>query len=324
MATPPLGYIEPHLRNQMQQDAHNAALAKGIRFSLPLMTLAKGEKIILTDMFKNIDVIGDLGGEFTGFGQYTGSCVGVSAGDGEAIIAAVQRTIADAPTKAFIPWWPFAYGRTRYNEGDRGQGEGAVDSVMGQTLNQEGSFDINQPGLPSFSKTGADGWWLTKNQELLWSDGARIDPKWLAVAKNSTIKGVAPVNTTDEMVSAIVNGYPILTGCSMYVGHGSISGSGDTAYVRGHYDGSGGHSTIRCGVWNHPTDGMLILYWNQWDTSTYPKDPAGGVRCSVWLPIAEEEKMLNRYGGNNGETMLLSHLDSTPVQPKVYDWIVAP
>lgn len=324
MATPPLGYIEPHLRTQLQQDAHNAAMAKAVKFSLPPVTLAKGDRIMLTDFWKAPAVVTDIGAEFTGFGQYTGSCVGVSAGDAEATLSFIQRCLSTGATKAFIPWWPFAYGRTRYNEGDRGQGEGAVDSVMGETLNKEGSFEITQAGLPAFSKTGPDGWWLTKQLELQWSDGARIDPKWLTVAKQFTVQGMAPINTVADMVTSIANGYPILTGCSMYCGNGSIVGSGDTAYVRGKYDGSGGHSTCRLGAWNHPNDGLLIAYSNQWPTSTYPKDPAGLGRCCVWLPESEEDKMLNRYGGSGGETMALSHLNYFPAQPEVYDWIIAP
>ncbi len=75
------------------------------------------------------------------------------------------------------------------------------------------------------------------------------------------------------------------------------------------------------GVWHHPTDGYLYLYWNQWPTSTYPKDPAGGVRCSVWLPESEVDKLF-RTGGSGGETMALSHAPAFPVQiDKILNWI---
>lgn len=252
------------------------------------------------------------------------NCVGASGGNGIFTVGAVQRKLAENPTVAFIPWWLYPYGKTRYAEGDRGQGEGAVDSVMGQILGRAGNFAATQPGLPQF-KTD-DGLYLDAHTEMQWSDGgSSLVTKWDAVAAPHLLGSAAPIYTTDQMVAAIVNGYPILTGCSYYVGSGKIVGSGDQAYVRGHYDGRGGHSTCRIGVWNHPNDGLLIGYSNQWPTSTYPKDPAGLGRCCVWVPISEEQKMLSSYGGGNGETMALSHLNWFPAQPAVeqkFSWYV--
>lgn len=318
---PPLGWIAPKDRTQDQQDAHTTALGSRVRFALPPARLNKGEKLVLTRLLKDPAVIADVGGEFTGFGQFTGSCVGVSAGNAVATLSAVQRKLSTAPTKALIPWWPFDYGRTRYNEGDRGQGEGAIDSVMGETLKKEGVFDITQPGLPAFSKTGVDGWWLTSSLEYQWSDGARIDPKWGQIAKQYPVGGIATLSNPDDIETAIVNGYPVLDGCELYVGNGSIRGSGADAYVRGKYDGRGGHSTCYVGVWNHPSDGRLFLYQNSWSSSTYPTDPAGGPRCSVWVPESEVAKLFTQYGGDNGETMALSHLTYFPSQPDLLDYL---
>ena len=318
MATPPLGFIEPKDRTQDQHDAHARALAKQVAFGLAPPSVGP-VKVMLTDFWKNPTVIADAGMEFTGFHQLTGSCVGASAGNAIFTLAAVQRLLAENPTKAFIPWWPFPYGRTRYNEGDRGQGEGAVDSVMGQTLHGEGVFEITQTGLPQF-KTD-DGFYLTSSLEYQWSDGARIDPKWGAIAKANPVGGVAPLSSPADIKAAILNGYPVLDGCSMYCGNGSIAGSGDNAYVRGHYDGRGGHSTCFLGYWDHPNDGPLYLYSNQWPSSTYPKDPAGAGRCCVWMPESEVQKLFSQLGGDGGETMALSHLNYFPAQPDLLNYI---
>lgn len=322
--SPPLGWIEPKDRTNEQHDAHAAAMTAMPKFAMPAPpALAKGDKIMLTDFWKQPAVIQDIGFEYSGFGQNTGSCVGVSLGNIIATLSFVQRMIATDPTKAFVPWWPFNYGRTRYNEGDRGQGEGAVDSVAGQQLVKEGVFDIAQPGLPAFTKTGPDGLWLTAAQEMTWSDGARIDQKWLTLARQHPLGTLAPIYDVDAIEAAITNGYPVLDGCSKYVGNGSIRGSGDTAYVRGRYDGSGGHSTGFLGVWIHPNDGRLFLYSNQWPTSVYPKDPAGGGRCTVWIPESEVVTAFRNYGMGNGECMACSHLSWFPSQPAVIatDWM---
>jgi hypothetical protein len=322
MPTPPLGWIEPKDRTPDQNHAHAMAMTRRSAFGLPYAALPKGVKVILTDLWKHPTIVADIGKEFTGFGQHTGSCVGVSAGNAVATLSFVQRLLGTNPTKAFVPWWPFPYGRTRYNEGDRGQGEGAMDSVMGETLRKEGVFDAGQSGLPQYQWDG-DGMWLASGSvELKYSDGnASVNTQYLSLAKQHPVGGVATINSVDEIETAIVNGYPVLDGCELYCGNGSIKGSGADAYVSGRYDGRGGHSTCLLGVWNHPNDGRLFLYSNQWPTSTYPKDPAGGGRCTVWLPESEVAKLLSQYGGNNGETMALSHLNWFPAQPDMLDFL---
>jgi hypothetical protein len=318
----PLGFIVPSLRTQPQADAHARAMASLPMFTLDYTEPAGPVKVMLTDFWRNPTVIEDVGLEFNGFYQFTGSCVGVSEGNGIFTLGAIQRLIADNPTKALLPWWPFPYGRTRWNEGDRGQGEGAVVSIMGTTLTKEGVFDARQPGLPTFSQT-VNGLQLTKQIEFQWSDGGKIEQKWKDLAQPNTLGTKAPLASPRDIKACIINGYPVQSGCSNFVGNGRIKGEGANAYVTGKYDGRGGHSTCFLGYWDHPTDGPLYLYSNQWPTSTYPKDPAGAGRCCVWLPETEIVKLF-RTGGDDGETFGMSHLNYFPAQPKVLDWFIAP
>jgi hypothetical protein len=221
-------------------------------------------------------------------------------------------------TVPFVAFWPFFYGRTRYNEGDRGQGEGAVDSVLGETIGSEGYFDIGQSGLPTFDLN--DGYALTSNLEMQYSDGASsLNTKWLTLAKQH-IGAKAPLTSFDEIAASVINGYPVVDGDSMYVGHGSIKGSGSDAYVVGKYDGNGGHSTGFIGYMNHPNDGEFALYSNNWDGSTYPTDPAGAGRCCTWIPRSEiDNHHFKSGGGGGGETISLSHVDWFEAQPKVLE-----
>lgn len=321
MATPLLGWIEPKDRTQDQHDAHAAAMAGMANFAC-FYSDPGPVKAMLTDFWKDPDVIADVGLTFNGFHQLTGSCVGASEGNAIFTLGAVQRKVADSPTKAFLPFWPWAYGITRYTEGDRGQGEGAVDSVMGQVLHTKGCLDAATAGLPQFSQS-SDGLALTSSIEIKWSDGARIDPNLASVAAQRLVGTVAPLNSPADIKACILNGYPVLDGCANYVGNGHITGTGSNAYVTGRYDGRGGHSTCYLGYWDHPTDGPLYLYSNQWPTNTYPVDPAGAGRCCVWLPESEVAKLF-RTGGDQGETMGLSHEAGFPAQPKVLDYFYAP
>lgn len=319
---PPLGFIEPKDRTQEQADAHQRSLGKMVMNTLAPVTLAPGQKIILTKVFDDPDVIADMGMKFPGFRQLTGSCVGVTEGECSALLSGLQRKFATNPTRAFVPWWPYAYGRTRYHEGDRGQGEGAVSSVMGETLEKDGTFAATEaPELPHWN--ASDGLALLSSIEYQWSDGARIDPKYVALGQTHKHGARTVVTTTQEIITLNGNGYPVANGCAYFVGGGSVKGSGDTAYVRGRYDGRGGHETSFVGVWNHPNDGLLFLYWNHWNASTYPADPAGGPRCSVWVPESEVNRMLNAgwNGINQGEAFGISNVDYFPAQvDKIIDW----
>ena len=318
MASPLLGWISPSLRTVAQQKAHLDALSKMPMFAIPDWKDPGKVKVVLTDYWKAPEVVSDIGQEFTGFHQLTGSCVGASAGNAVATLGFIQRKIASNPTKAFVPWWLFPYGRTRANEGDVGQGEGAVDSVMGSTLESEGVFDINVAGLPKFSTD--DGWYLDTNTEYEWSDGnASVVKKFAPEAKPHPVTH-AVINSVEDVRKAIINGYPVLYGCTRFVNSGSIQDSGANAVVVGRYDSSGGHSTCWLGVWDHPDLGPLYLYSNQWPTSTYPKDPAGGGRCTCWIKESEVNAALTQYGAGDGEAFALSHVNYFPAQPAILDW----
>lgn len=315
MATPPLGFILPADRTADQAAAHANALGRMRVFTLAPISIPVGTKIILTDFLKDPDVIADMGMYFPGFRQLTGSCVGVTEGEVTAILSAIQRKLADNPTKAFIPWWPFAYARTRFREGDRGQGEGAVSSVCADTLEHEGTFArLEAPELPAWDTR--DGLALTKQIEFQWSDGSiPAVTKYLPLAALHKFGTRGPIATHQDVNAAIANGYIPANGCSYFIGNAKIHGSGDLAYCRGVYDTRGGHETKWIAVWNHPTDGMLYGYKNTWAASTYPVDPAGLDRCSCWTPESEVIRMLDkRQGIDSGEAWAASHVDGFPAQ----------
>lgn len=235
-----LGFIVPHDRTNAQRNAHDESLAKMPMFASAPIPDAGPAKIILTDLWIDPEVVEDVGAEFTGFHQLTGSCVSMSGGDALFTVTCIQRKFTDEPTKAFVPWCLYTYGKTRYDQGDRGQGEGAVDSIFGQALKKYGSFDIHQPGLPTF-KTD-DGWYLDRATEFHWSDGGtELVRKWDDTAKHRTLGTISPLYTSQDIKNSILSGRPVLYGCSRFIGGGKIVSGGGKPYVRGVYDGRGGH-----------------------------------------------------------------------------------
>lgn len=240
------------------------------------------------------------------------NCVGVSEGNAVSTLSAIQRCIADSPTKAMIPWWGFPYGRSRFKSGMRTRGEGSITSIMGAILRDEGCFAINEEGFrTAIAFTKSDGWAVPSSVELQWSDGDEtLVTQYLGLAKQFPVGSVSPCNSIDDVIAGILNGYPCLNGCNYYMGSGHLNNAG---IAIGSYNGRGGHATTYEGYWEHETLGPLVLYRNQWSNSTYPQDSTGKPRCSVWAPESEANRLF-QLGGNNGETMILSHLNYHPVQ----------
>ncbi len=310
---PPLGWIEPADRSAEMNTASDDAKRKRVRMALARPSLPKGTKILLTDFWSKPEVVADIG-VFTGFRQLTGSCVGVSDGDAVVTLSAVQRMLATAPTKAVIPWWCFNYGRSRALAGIRGQGEGSIDSIMGQQMT-EGIIDCTTPGFPVFNRD--DGYALNSSIEMQWSDGnSALVTQWKEKAKAYPLGGVASLEDIDAVAASIINGYPVLNGCSNYCGSARV---GSNNLALGTYDGRGGHSTTFLGYWEHEVLGPLYLYHNQWGGNTYSEDGSGKPRCSTWM-LEKTAKQLFSLGGDNGETMAFSHLTYLPAQPKILDW----
>jgi hypothetical protein len=314
MTTPLLGFITPAERTQQQHDAHAAALAQMPRFALAAPTPGP-VNVRLFEKWSDPDVVADVGFVFPRFHQLTGSCVGAGGGQALFTLIAVQRCLSEGATKAFLPFWPFDYGRCRFNEGDRGQGEGAMGSSFAETVAKEGVIDATTAGLPAFQND--DGLVLTNKLEMQWSDGASSTvTKWLEAARVHPVGTSAEMRSMDDVDAALINGYPVTWACDNYIGHASVQG-GSTPCVVGYWDGRGGHQQSVHAVWDHPSIGRLYWVQNNWPGDTYPTDPAGGPTCGCWVTRAKAESAMRSL---NAEVYALSHLNWFPAQPKVLDW----
>lgn len=315
----PLGWVPPKDRTAEQENAHADSLGRMARFAAPFTRLAKGEKIILGRLWADPRVTQDVGGfTFNRFHQITGSCVGASLGTALFALIAIQRCISQNPTKAFIPWWLFNYGRGRTMAGFRGQGEGSIVSTQTQQVTTEGVIDAASPGLPKF--TDQDGLVVSRQTEMAWSDGKTGAPL-VEAARVHPLGTAAAVNDSDGVYGGIVNGYPYVFGCDNFVPDGHVKGSGSDAYVTGTFARRGGHATGIHGVWEHPNDGTLFLYQNNWPRSVYPQDPNNLTPpCSLWLPEKELNRTWAQLSGKN-EGFLLSHLSWFPVQQELLDYV---
>lgn len=315
---PLLGFIRRRDRTQAQNDEHNRIMAALPKFHVPgFRDTGTQNNVRLFDAWKHPSVVQDVGFVFPRFHQLTGSCIGAGGGQALFTLIAVQRLLAKDPTKAFIPFWPFDYGRCRYNEGDRGKGEGAMGSSFASTIVKEGVIDASSQGLPQFANN--DGLVLTSAEEMDWSDGgSSLVENYLAAAKVHPVGAAAPCQNAGDIKAAILNGYPVTFACDNYIGHGAVQGSGADAAVLGRWDGHGGHQQSIHAYWDNPTLGPLYWAQNNWPGSTYPTDPAGGPVCGVWVKEADVEAAFKL----DAEVFALSHLTWFPAQPNVLNWLI--
>jgi hypothetical protein len=256
---------------------------------------------------------------FIAGGLVVHNCVGAGGGQALFTLIAVQRLLAASPTKAFIPFWPFDYGRCRFNEGDRGEGEGAMGSSFAATVVKEGVIAATgpnaDPNLPPFQNN--DGLVLTSKLEMQWSDGgSALVTAHMQSAAQHVVGSAAPCKSPADIKAAILNGYPVTFACDNYIGHASVQGSGADAAVCGYWDGSGGHQQSIHAYWENATLGPLYWAQNNWPGNTYPSDPAGGPVCGCWVTEAHVQAAFRL----DAEVYALSHLTWFPSQPDVIDW----
>ncbi len=313
-----LGFIRKKDRTQAHHDAHYKAemtmYARAIQ-GLPVATLSKGQAIRLFDAWGNPDVVKDVGLTFNRIHQLTGSCVWAGGTNAVFSTIAAQRLAATNPTKAFLPFTLQNYAMSRHYMGDDGQGEGSLGSTFAQSLAQDGITEWT-PGtndIPSF--TQPDGIEVTSSVEMSWSSYRDPDvAKVVAVSKAHLFGSTAVCKTTQDIAAAITNGYGVSFACDNYIGDASIQGSGDEACVMGYWNGRGGHQQSIHAVWEHPSFGRLFWAQNNWDGSTYPKDPAGGPICGCWVTEAHVQSAIDNL---DAEVYALSHLAWFPAQPLV-------
>src|SRR5207248_1131803 len=182
--------------------------------------------VLLTDAWKHPAVVAALGAPFPRFRQLTGSCIG--AGGGNALMTLICLQAALGQTTPVLPWWLFAYGRCRYLEGDRGQGEGAMGSSFADAVVKEGVLDAAEPGLPAYDTS--DGLAQTAHVEMQWSDGgSKLVTQWMPAAAKYPLGTATPVKTSQDIKALVLNGYPGTFACDRYIGHASVQGSGADA-----------------------------------------------------------------------------------------------
>lgn len=297
-----------HLFLTKEEDADRYALTSGWpSFSIDGNPEDGEKKVILSDLWRDPRVLQNTGGKvFSGFKQLTGSCVGSGSGNALFALACVEVVRLGDPEEALIPWWPLSYGRGRYHMGSRSSGEGSTSEGQVEAFRKDGILRAGLEGLPSF--TDEDGLTLTRAVEMEWSNGARIDERWLSVSRKNLVRTAAVVRNADEGREAIRNGYPILW-CGSWGGLMRCPTAGDPPVLLNRQAGTWMHNQTCLAWWDHPTLGELFGILNQWGHGTHGTDPAGLPPGAYWIRAVDFDRQ-----ARGGSCIAISQFDGFPAQ----------
>ncbi len=317
-----LGWIPPSERTE---DQHADAVKRMPQFAIigdPGYSIPVNTKVLLTDSWKHPAVVAKLGTAFTGWHQYTGSCVGVGFGNAAFSLAATDVLLRGDAEDLIVPFWPMNYGRSRLLMGERGPGEGSLGSCIARSAKEDGVIAWSFPGLPKYFTS--DGFTLGSNgdnssrAEYQWSDGTKIAGGLLEESRRHLVRTVAPLRSADEMAAAIMNGYACTGACMHFCPpNGAKITNG---VLLGNYNGTGGHQMSYHGVFQSPDLGLLIWNQNTWGLNAYGStpDPAGGPLGGVWQRAADVDRQMK---SGDAEFYALSQYDGYPAQqPNFSPW----
>lgn len=312
-----LGWIPESDMTDDQRRIHHANVGRMPMFGLAGDTPPVGTKILLTDTWKHPVTVQALAGEFTGWLQDTGSCVGVGGGNATQTLNCVESCLKDDVDGVVLHAWYYNYGLSRKRAGMRGRGEGSFGSTFAESIKLDGTIDADHPGLESLPNGNRDRGMFSIGQtlELQWSDGDAIPAEVIAAAKPQQITS-APLSSFTQVRDAICNGYPVTRAGMVFANPGSATVSNGACV--GRYNGRGGHQESWLGYWNHPQLGELIWEQNQWGQKAYERDPGGGPLGGCWIRAAEVDNFCRTQ---YSEVYALTAYSGYPSRPAVFDWL---
>lgn len=239
--------------------------------------------------------------------QLTGSCVGAGGGNMLMTLIYVEIVLGRESEIFRVLWWLFTYGRSRFHSGIRGRGDGSTGAGWAKAITEDGVFEIDPEGYPDLPDFKEVQKWLqiSSNTEMDWSDGAKIAPQWFKVGKEHLVKTAARIRSAEEGIEALINGYP-LTQASNF-GFRSSKVVGTPAIRLAPWDGSWSHMTYIDEYWDHPTEGEIVRWGNNWGPDAHGPpvgdEPPGG----VYITKATFDKICR-----NGEVYAYSAFEGFP------------
>lgn len=270
------GYIPVQERSKKEQIAHGKMVDAMNPFFIAGQTRATDRKrVVVWDFWKKLDQKFLTPGKHIHTSrQNIGSCVGHGLYNALRSLMVMDRFFRHEMEQYRQIFEPYGYGRSRFHAGIRGRGSGSTGSGAAKGANQDGIITIDNPGLSGWTfQSHTVNWSAAVDTE--WSDGARIDEKWLKLGREHLVQTVAPVRNYEQARDALANGYMVTV----------ASNRG----FRGFETKAGKLWGIPGGSWNHQmcfigcdddSSNPGLYDWNSWGADAHPtpadEAPPGG------------------------------------------------
>lgn len=304
------GYILPTERTEEEQAFDADVKSKMIDFEITGAQDPTDQAFLW-----NCSKAANGGQHFRTFYQQTGSCVGNGGGQALWYLSAVEVIRLKDPEQVLLPFWLLPYGRSRYYAGSRGQGEGSFGSAFAEAMRKDGIIEAKLDGLPKCTDSGGLTW--GRSAELTWSDGAKIDSKWLALSRKHLLKTTAQVKTAQQVRQALLNYYPC-TIASDWGGQMTPAVQGSPPVRLNKRADTWNHQMCVIGTVNHPSLGWIYYILNSWGVDAHGQPPAGGYGeppGGFWVKEADMD-----YIARQGDSFAFSQFSGFPAQK--LDWTI--
>lgn len=208
-------------------------------------------------------------GKFKNIAQIIGSCVGFGAGNMLLWASLIDALIRGQMERIMVPFVPYHYGRGRLAAGIRGSGSGSTGSGQAAALQKDGFLPFDMNGLPTANFGDAIYW--SQGIETQWSDGARIEDKWIQEGRKHLVPTVARLTSVDQAVQ-LADNYYVFTIASSW--GGNMQCRIKEGVLLNQHVTTWNHQMWVLDYIIHPTLGRLWWVGNNWE---YPhgKDPGG-------------------------------------------------
>lgn len=294
------GWIPHDDRTPEQREKHEAFCASMPKFAIVGQAWnTERVRVCLWDAWK----IANGGKLLKTTRQNIGSCVGHGKYNAERSLMCADIAIRQDAEQYFEIFEPYGYGRCRYRAGISGYGDGSSGSGAAEAARLDGVLLRDLSGLSGWSESEDTINWSGKT-DYDWSNGARIDDKWITEGRKHLVKTTAQVKTYTQVRDAIANGYPVTVA--------SNRGFRDFRADKGKLWGVPG------GQWNHQMSFHAVdddparpgVYcWNSWGADAHPKPVDDAPPGGFWVDAETVEQMVGQ-----DDSFAYSQFDGMPAQ----------
>lgn len=143
-----------------------------------------------------------LGKDTNNYPQEIGDCVSFGAKNAVEYLMCCERLLLRDNEKFRPVFPPYLYGTGRIyiGGGQLGNGDGSLGVWMADAIVKYGVLCSDEEGVPAYKGSVASAWGGTRGKPYL--------DKWKPTAEIHPVKSAAKIDSWDEFVSAICNGYP--------------------------------------------------------------------------------------------------------------------